>query len=136
MARRPGDVWRGKAEEEAARLAQGSLSLDQAYASILWPESLIASTDAVLATFEDEVHGLTSPSDQDVLGAVKRVVLALNEINDQHVQAGEAGYETGEREELCDYIDASLRECGIDTEALAARNGATRWEITDEWRCW
>jgi hypothetical protein len=47
----------------------------------LWSESLIVSTDAALAAFDDELRALMSPSDQDVLGAAKRVVLALNEIN-------------------------------------------------------
>jgi len=44
----------------------------------------------------------------------------------EHVRAAEGSYETGEREELCDYndyIDASLTESGIDVEALAARLG-------------
>jgi hypothetical protein len=46
------------------------------------------------------------------------------------------GYETGEREELCDYndyINASLTESGIDVEALAARQAIGCWGITDEW---
>jgi hypothetical protein len=47
-----------------------------------------------------------------------------------------AGYETDEREELCDYIDALLSEYGIDVEALAARKNIGRWEITDTWRQW
>jgi len=136
MARRPSDVWRRQVEEEAAKRAQGSLSRKETYASVLWPESLVASTDAALAAFEDELHELMSPSDADVFRAVQRVVLALNKINEQHVRAGQLGYETGEREELCEYIDASLGESGIDVGALTARNGIGRWEITDTWRDW
>lgn len=78
---------------------------------------LWASTDAALAAFEDELYALKSPSDSDVLDVVKDVVLALNEINEQHVNTGQTGYETDEREELCDYIDASLEESGIDVES-------------------
>jgi hypothetical protein len=70
------------------------------------------------------------------LAAVRRLVLALNKINDEHVRAGQVGYETGEREELCNYIDASLTDSGIDVGALAARRGLGRWEITDVWRTW
>ena len=136
VARRPSDDWRCKVEEQAAMLAQGSLSPDEAYASHLWPESLLVSTDAALAAFEDELHALVSPSDDDILSVVMRVVLVLNKINEQQGRAGQMGYETGEREELCDYIDASFGEAGIDVEALAARHGIGRWEITDAWRRW
>jgi hypothetical protein len=71
-----------------------------------------------------------------VLDVVKRLVLALNEINRQHFSAGLMGYETDEREKLCDYIDESLEEAAISVEALAARQGVGRWEITDKWRDW
>ena len=112
------------------------LSRAQAFALTLWPEPLIASTNAALATFEDELHEVASASDDQILGVVRSLVLALNKINDEQVRAGEMGYETGEREELCDYIDATLGESGVDVAALAARRGIRRWEITDEWRWW
>jgi len=133
MERRPSDAWRRRVEEEAAQLAQGALTPDQVCASKLWPESLLTSTDAALTAFEDNLRTLTSPSDEDVFDTVKRLVLALNQINAQH---GGAGYETDEREELCDYIDASPSESGINVEALAARKNIGRWEITDTWRNW
>ncbi|MGI8450287.1 MAG: hypothetical protein ACR2MP_24550 [Streptosporangiaceae bacterium] len=84
----------------------------------LWPESLLTSTEAALTAFEDNLRTLTPSSDEDAFDTVKRLVLALNQINAQH---GGAGYETDEREELCDYIDASPSESGINVEALAAR---------------
>jgi hypothetical protein len=133
MAMRPNDVWQRQVEEEAAQMAQGTLTPGEMYASTLWPKSLLTSTDIALAAFEDELRTLTCASDADVFDAVKRVVLALNLINEQH---GGSGYETGEREELWEYIDASLTAVGIDAEALAARNEIGRWEITDEWRRW
>ena len=136
MARRPSDKWQRQVEEQAAKLAQGSLSPGGAYASQLWPESLRVRTDKALATFEDGLQALVSPSDEDILGVVKRLVLALNTINQQHVHTGQVGYETDEREQLCDYIDASLSEAGVDLEALAARQGIGRWEVTDQWREW
>ena len=67
------------------------------------------------------------------MDAVRRVVLDLNQVNDDH---DGAGYETGEREQLCDYIDAVLGEAGIDVPAMAERSGIGRWEITDEWCEW
>ncbi|HEY4850591.1 MAG TPA: hypothetical protein VII22_07330 [Streptosporangiaceae bacterium] len=136
MARRPSDEWRRRVAEEAAELEQGSLSPADASAAVLWPESLRSGTDSVLAAFEGELRALASPSDEDVLGAVRRVVLALNKVNEQQGRAGSIGYETGEREELCEYIDASLEEFGIDVRALEARRGIDRGEIAGNWREW
>jgi hypothetical protein len=141
MASRPSDKWRAETEQEAAELAAGTRPPDQAYAAVLWPESLIASTDAALAAFEGDLAALLSASenaldDKDVLAVVRRAVLALNAINDQHERAGQTGYETGEREDLCDYIDATLTESGIDVAALTTRNGREPGELIGEWRTW
>jgi hypothetical protein len=137
VASRPSDRWRREFEEEAAEIAQGTRPSDEIYARVLWPESLIASTDAALASFEDELHALRSPSDEDILDVVKRAVLTLNPINDRHVRAGYCGYETGERDSLCEYFDATAGECGIDVPALIARNGLKGWEgLADGWREW
>ncbi|BFO15286.1 hypothetical protein SHKM778_16740 [Streptomyces sp. KM77-8] len=54
-------------------------------------------------------------------------------------RAGLVGVEAGdghEREQLCEYIDQTLSEHGIDVAALAARRGIDRAEITDSWRDW
>ncbi|AVH57515.1 MULTISPECIES: hypothetical protein [Streptomyces] len=40
-------------------------------------------------------------------------------------------YSTGEREELCDYIDEALPEHGVDVVALTARHGLGRYPPTD-----
>jgi hypothetical protein len=58
MARRPNDEWQQQVDEQAAALAEGSLTPDDAYASRLWPESLRVGTDAALATFEHELRAL------------------------------------------------------------------------------
>jgi len=63
-------------------------------------------------------------------------VLALNKVNEQQGRAGSIGYETGEREELCEYIDASLEESGIDVRALEARREIDHGEIAGNWREW
>lgn len=105
--------------------------------SRLFPDSLLRRTDEVLAAFETELGALDvaseAPSDARLLGAVRRVVLALNAVNEEH---GGAGYETDERERLCDYIDTALTEAGVDLDALTARHGLGRHGITDEWRDW
>jgi hypothetical protein len=86
-----------------------------------------------LRPFEARLAALENPSDKDVFDVIKDVVLTLNEVNDEY---DGAAYETDEREQLCAYIEQSLVEAGIDVDALAARHGLTRHEITDEWRDW
>jgi len=83
----------------------------------LFPEELLKSTDAVLDTFERELPGLSEADDAQIFGVVGRVVLALSAVNQAH---NKSAYETDEREQLCDSIDQSLTEHGIDIVALTA----------------
>ncbi|MFI6502464.1 hypothetical protein [Nonomuraea typhae] len=83
--------------------------------------------------FERELTALTHATDEEIFAAIQHVVLALNKVNDDY---DSAAYETGEREQLCEYIEDSLTENGIDVDAFAGRHGLTRHEITDEWRDW
>ena len=136
MVRRPSDEWSRQVEQEEAELARGARSAEQVYARIVWPESLRSRTNAALAEFEAELHALTQPSDEEVLAVVERLVLSLNTIDDDHVQAGKIGYETGERDELCDYISAALHEAGIDVVSLEIRAGAQPGDIAGLWRDW
>lgn len=99
----------------------------------LFPEELLTATDAVLDAFESELPGLGEAPDEQVFAVVERVVLALNAVDDAH--HGSA-FETDEREELCDYIDESLTEHGVDVVALTARHGLGRYQLTDKWRKW
>lgn len=133
MAVRPTDSWRQGIAEEAREVAAGELDAECACMAELFPEVLLTRTDEVLQAFETELTALDDPSDDDVFGVIEHVVLALNDVNEEH---DGAGYETGEREQLCDYIDTSLAEAGIDVQALAARRGIGRYEITDKWRAW
>jgi hypothetical protein len=130
VAKRPSDVWRQKVEEEATELAAGLVDPDDTYAAHLWPDQLIADTDTALAAFEAELGTLASPSDQEVLDVVRRVVLALNEVHHRVGEAGLTPYETEERNQLGRYIDDSLAEAGIDVAALAARNGFADGDVT------
>lgn len=133
MMIRPSRTWREGVAEEARELAAGTLDPEQAYMASLFPEALSAATDAVLQDFETDVRALAEPSDEQVLEVVKRVVLALNAVNESF---DHAAYETGEREQLCDYIDQVLANSGNDVSALTARHGIDRHAITDEWRDW
>lgn len=133
MATRPSARWRARVDEEATELAAGTRPPRDAFLSELFPESLLAATDEALHAFESEVDPLQDQDDEQVFEVIRRVVLALNEINEDH---NGAGYETEEREELCLYIDQTLTERGIGVPALAARRGISRTEITDDWRDW
>ena len=136
MVARPSDGWRDAVKHDAVEVAAGRLAADKAYAASLWSPWLIERTDTALAEFEREIPTLDVRSDEAVLDLVRQIVLALNEINEVDDDNGGPGYETGEREELCEYIDASLTEAGVDLDALAARQNIDRSEITDEWRMW
>ncbi|MFE3409757.1 hypothetical protein ACFXMT_15930 [Streptomyces mirabilis] len=99
----------------------------------LFPVELLTATDAVLGTFEGQLAGLGGAGDEQVFAAVERVVLALNAVNEAH---NGSAFETDERETLCDYIDQSLTEHGVDVVALTARHGLGRYQLTDKWRKW
>ncbi|MEU8231042.1 hypothetical protein AB0C12_15720 [Actinoplanes sp. NPDC048967] len=58
-------------------------------------------------------------------------MLALNAIDER-----QAVIETGEREELGEYLDAVLTEAGVDVTALTAGRSPHRSELTDAWRDW
>ncbi|MGV9690800.1 hypothetical protein ACWDUX_17000 [Streptomyces sp. NPDC003444] len=135
MANRPPENWRAWMAEVARDVEAGILEPECAGAAEIYPESLLRATDSALDAFEVEVRGLLEPSDDEVFGTVERVVLALNTV-DGDASHGGAGYCTEEREQLCEYIDLTLGEHGVDVAALAARRGINRAEITDAWRDW
>ncbi|MCX5266403.1 hypothetical protein [Streptomyces sp. NBC_00199] len=113
MAIRPSARWRARVDEEATELAAGTRAPSDAFLSELFPESLLAATEEALRAFELDVEALRDQDDKKAFEAIKRVVLVLNEINEDHDCAG---YETQEREELCLYIDHTLTEHGIDSQ--------------------
>lgn len=121
--------------EVARDIEAGTLGPECVGAAGMYSESLLKATDSALRAFEAEVSGFRDPSDDEVCGAVERVVLALNAV-DRDSSHGGAGYCTEEREQLCEYIDLTLGEHGLDVDALAGRRGVVRDGITDAWRDW
>lgn len=136
MAVRPTTNWRAGVAEEAAELAAGTLDPEDACMAALFPEELLTATDDVLDAFEGELPGLADADDAHVLAVVERVVLALNAVNAVNEARNGSAFETGEREQLCDYIDRALTEHGVDVVALTARHGLGRYQLTDRWRKW
>ncbi|MEU3552790.1 hypothetical protein [Streptomyces fragilis] len=133
MAVRPSQSWRDGVAEEIRELEAGTLDPECACMTVLFPEPLTEATEGVLAEFEAALAVIEQPTDAQVFASVERVVLALNAVNERF---GGAAYETDEREELCDYIDETLSEHGIDVPALTARHGMGRYEVTSRWRDW
>ncbi|MFF5481135.1 hypothetical protein ACFY5C_27960 [Streptomyces sp. NPDC012935] len=133
MAERPTTSWRHGIAEEAEELAVGTLDPECACMAALFPEELLTATDVVLDAFEGELPGLGAAPDEQVFDVVERVVLALNAVDDAY---NGSAFETDEREELCDYVDESLTEHGVDVVALTARHSLGRYQLTDKWRKW
>jgi hypothetical protein len=131
MIERPSQKWQRRVADQEAAVAAGTLPRDQAYAAQLWPADATAAIDAILAAYEQEIEGLRPVADEAAWAAVERVVLALNAVDDQQNMI-----ETGEREELCEYLDAVLTAAGVDVTALTSRRSLHRGELTDAWRDW
>jgi hypothetical protein len=133
MAVRPTDHWRQGIADEKREVASGQLDPEEAVMADLFPDSMLSRTDEVLSSFESEIRAFSDPSDEQVFGAVERVVLALNAVNRDYQGAA---YETSEREALCMFIDTSLGEAAVDVVSLCARRGLSRYAVTDQWRRW
>jgi len=131
MIERPSQKWQHRVADQEAAVAAGTLPRDQAYAAELWPADATAAIDVTLAAYEQEIESLPTVPDEAAWAAVERVVLALNAIDEEA-----AMIETGEREELCEHIDAVLTAAGVDVAALTARRNLDRGELTDGWRDW
>ncbi|MET9883460.1 hypothetical protein ABZZ20_09955 [Streptomyces sp. NPDC006430] len=135
MANRPPENWRAWMAQVARDVEAGMLEPECAGAAEMYSESLLRATDSALEAFEAEVRGFVKPSDEEVLRAVERVVLALNAVDRDPRHSG-MRFCTEEREQLCEYVDLTLGEHGVDVAALLARKGIIRAGITDAWRDW
>ncbi|MDI6097497.1 hypothetical protein QLQ12_02645 [Actinoplanes sp. NEAU-A12] len=133
MAQRPTKDWRQFLEEQEAAVAAGSLDpgSEDAWALRCFPAAFTADVDAVLTLFERRIERVDLSSHHDVWVSIKDVVTALNSVSERWKLI-----ETGEREELSQYIDDALTEAGADLDAVASRAGIDRSEMTDEWREW
>ena len=127
------ETWReDKAEEkrefEAGEIAEDELCLDQ-----LFPDQFIADTEPLLVEFAGAIAATNALDYDNVMNSIKSLVEKLNEINDKY--NGEV-IETGEREQLCQYIEDVISESAIDLDAYAKSMECDKNEITDLWREW
>jgi len=133
--KRASEAWRDAKAEERRRLAVGEITPAQCYMEQLFPDAFIDRTDALLSGFAAQIAGTATDASAypRIMAQIESLVLALNQVN---IDFNGAVIETGEREDLCAYIDAVLVEHGIDLDALAAAHGCTADELTDQWREW
>lgn len=133
--KRSSEIWRERKAEEARQFAAGEITAEDRYLDELFPDDFIARVDILLKAFAEAIDQCaTTASDfPRVMQSIQTLVLALNTVNEDF---NEEVIETGEREDLCEFIDAVIIGRGIDIEALAAAQGCRRYELTDEWRDW
>ncbi|WHY00308.1 hypothetical protein [Neobacillus sp. DY30] len=85
-------------------------------------EENINATNEVLESYINSLKELKDPNEEKVLECVKKVVISLNELNDNY----DYFIETIEREELYEFITEAARIAGFESEE----------DITEEWREW
>lgn len=131
----PTAAWREQKTEEARKFEAGEITAAERYMDKLFPDAFIDRTDLLLKDFAAAINQCSAAAADfpRVMQNIQDVVLALNKINDDFELRV---IETGEREELCEFIDSVIIERGIDIESLAASQNCTRYELTDEWRDW
>ena len=84
----------------------------------------VESCKTLLKNYVDTLTELTDPADDRIMAEVKRVVLALNALNEA---ADYALIETSEREAICILIQDAAVECGLQADIV---------DVTEEWRDW
>ena len=84
----------------------------------------IAKCEALILDYLAALEGITEPTDKEIMKYVKKLVLALNKLNEK---TDYSLLETEEREAIWEIIQNSAVECGLsDPED----------DITEEWREW
>jgi hypothetical protein len=89
----------------------------------LFTEENINATNEVLDSYLNSLKELKdNPTEEEVLECVKKVVISLNELNENY----DYFIETIEREELYEFITEAARIAGFESEE----------DITEDWREW
>ncbi|KMJ55972.1 hypothetical protein AB685_24450 [Bacillus sp. LL01] len=110
ITKKPTLEWKQRLEE------------DEDYEEFYSHES-IAATNQTLDSYINDLKGLpSSPTQDEIIQCVKRVVLKLNDVNEEY----DDFIETEEREELYEFIDGAARTVGLEEDG----------DCTEEWREW
>ncbi len=84
----------------------------------------ISQCESLILEYLAALEGITEPSNKEIMKHVKKLVLALNKLNEK---TDYSLIETEEREAIWEIIQNSAVECGLsDPED----------DITEEWREW
>ena len=84
----------------------------------------VKQCEALIFAYLDELAALQSPTDEAIMDAVRRLVLALNDLN---ASVDYTLTETGGREAIWQIIQSSAEECGLSDPPE---------DVTEEWREW
>ena len=126
-------TWREDKAEEKREFEVGEITEDDVCLDQLFPDQFIADTELVLIEFAGAIAATEARDYGSVMHSIMSLVVKLNENNDKY--DGEV-IETGEREQLCQYIEDVISESTIDLEAYAKSRECDKNEITDLWREW
>ncbi len=84
----------------------------------------VEKCETLLLDYITELSKITEPSERAIMKLVKKLVLALNKLNDK---CGYELIETEAREAIWEIIQTAAIDCGLITDAD---------DITEEWREW
>ena len=84
----------------------------------------IAKCETLILEYLVALESITEPANKDIMKHVKKLVLALNKLNEK---TDYCLLETEERESICEIIQNSAVECGLTNPED---------DITGEWRDW
>lgn len=80
--------------------------------------------EALVHQYLEALGALAVPDDGAIMAQVEKLVLALNDLNEE---TDYGMIETGEREALCEVIQESAAACGLEDVPE---------DVTEEWREW
>ena len=84
----------------------------------------VQKCEALIHSYLDNLAEMTSVADEAIMEQVKALVLALNDLNEA---TDYSLIETDAREAICEVIQASAVDCGLQDVPD---------DVTDEWREW
>ena len=84
----------------------------------------VRKCEKILTKYLDTLAVLSPPSDKEIMKCVRMTVLALNKLNEK---TDYAMLETEERDNICELIQTSAIECGLQDPTD---------DITEQWREW
>ena len=87
-------------------------------------EEAIGECRRLLEGYVESLAELEAPSEEEILALVERVVLALNDLNEE---TDSAMIETDEREAICEILQGAALDAGLPE---------TDDDITEPWREW